>query len=75
MNNIEDTENRLPTTTVGALRKMVNKLGPCNDDAQLTMEFILVGLFPTAWSNVQKYGSDCYTKGYLQGLKDSKNEN
>ena len=54
---------------------MVNKLGPCNDDAQLTMEFILVGLFPTAWSNVQKYGSDCYTKGYLQGLKDSKNEN
>ena len=75
MNNIEDTENRLPTTTVGTLRKMVNKLGPCNDDAQLTMEFILVGLFPTAWSNVQKYGSDCYTKGYLQGLKDSKNEN
>ena len=70
----EDTEKRLPTATVGDLRKLLNKLGPCKDETQITLEFVLVGLFPNVWNNVMAYGNDCYTKGYLQGLKDSSNE-
>lgn len=70
-----NTTEDMPTVTVGKVRKLVDKIAELTDEDTVTLEFILVGLFPTVWNNIKKYASDCYTSGYLAGLKDGKNEN
>lgn len=62
------------TTKLGRIRKMVNKLTQHSDDTEVTLEFLLTFLFPTVWSNIQEEMRNQYTKGYVQGKEDAKNE-
>ena len=69
-----NTTEKMPTVPVSQVRKVVEKVKDLEDDDTLTLEFILTALFPTVWKNIQKYSNDCYTSGYLAGLKDGKND-
>lgn len=69
--NIE-MEN-MPTVQLASLRKVVERLKDQEDTFELSLEFVLVALFPNVWKNVQKYGNDCYTRGYIRGLKENEN--
>ena len=71
---VNTTEN-MPTITVGKVRKLVDKIAKLTDEDTVTLEFILTALFPTVWNNISKYSNDCYTSGYLAGLKEGQNEN
>ena len=53
---------------------MVNKLTQHSDDTEVTFEFLLTFLFPTVWSNIQEEMRNQYTRGYIQGKEDAKNE-
>ena len=57
---------------VSQLRKITEKTKLLAPDAKISLEFVLMALFPTVWNNVMKYGNDCYTQGYIQGLNDGK---
>ena len=70
-----NTTEKMPTVTVGRVRKLAKAIENLTDEDTVTLEFILTALFPTVWKNIQKYSNDCYTSGYLAGLKDGKNEN
>ena len=72
--DIKTTETA-PTITVGQLRKLLKKLEVFEDGAELTFEFMMTALYPDIYKRIQKYSNDCYTNGYLAGLKDGKNEN
>lgn len=62
------------TTKLGRIRKMVNKLTLHSDDTDITFEFLLTFLFPTVWSNIKEEMRNQYTRGYVQGKEDAKNE-
>ncbi len=62
-----------PTITVGDLRKLLKKLEVFEDKAELSFEFMMTALYPDVYKRIQKYSSDCFTNGYLQGLEDAKN--
>ena len=64
------TTEKMPTVPVSQVRKMAKAVENLKDDDTVTLEFILTALFPTVWKNIQKYSNDCYTSGYLAGLKD-----
>ena len=72
--DIKTTETP-PTITVGDLRRLLKKLEVFEDGAELTFEFMMTALYPDVYKRIQKYSNDCYTSGYLAGLKDGKNEN
>jgi hypothetical protein len=61
-------------TKLGQLRKIVKKLNKLDDNADITFEFLLTALFPSVWSSIQEEMRKQYTRGYLQGKEDSKNE-
>ena len=67
------TNQSMPTVKVGTYRKVYEKLAPMTDDADLTLEFILVAFFPHVWQNMQKYSNDCYMQGYLAGRQEAQN--
>lgn len=73
-NKVNTTET-MPTVSVGKVRKVAKAIENLKDEDTVTLEFILTALFPTVWKNIQKYSNDCYTNGYLAGLRDGKNEN
>ena len=74
MKPIKTTE-KMPTVPLSQLRKVVSRTSALDDDTEISLQFILTALFPTVWKNIQKYANDCYTNGYLAGLKDKeKNE-
>lgn len=73
-NKVNTTET-MPTVPVGKVRKVAKAIENLKDEDTVTLEFILTALFPTVWKNIQKYSNDCYTSGYLAGLRDGKNEN
>ena len=68
--NVPITTESMPTTTVGAYRRVYEKLAPMTDDAELSLEFILTAFFPHVWHNMTKYTNDCYMQGYLAGRKE-----
>lgn len=61
-------------TKLGQLRKIVKKLNKLDDNTDVTFEFLLTALFPSVWSSIQEEMRKQYTRGYLQGKEDSKNE-
>jgi len=64
-----------PTIMVGDLRRLLKKLELFEDNAELSFEFMMTALYPDVYKRIVKYSSDCYTSGYLAGLKDGKDEN
>lgn len=69
-----NTTETPPTITVGDLRRLMKKLEIFEDKAELSFEFMMTALYPDVYKRIQKYSSDCYTNGYLAGLKDGKDE-
>lgn len=63
-----------PIITVGDLRRLMKKLEIFEDKAELSFEFMMTALYPDVYKRIKKYSSDCYTNGYLAGLKDGKDE-
>lgn len=61
-------------TKLGQLRKIVKNLNKLDDNTDITFEFLLTALFPSVWSSIQEEMRKQYTRGYLQGKEDSKNE-
>lgn len=57
-------------TSLKTLKKIVSLFDNQPDDTPVSFEFIVGSLFPHVWDNVQQYGRDCYTQGYIQGQKD-----
>lgn len=70
--NVNTTEE-MPWIPLSRLRRVVNKLENLPDHEHITLEFVLLSFFPTVWKNIEKYATDCYTNGYIQGLKDGQN--
>ena len=68
------TTETAPIITVGQLRKLLKKLEVFEDNAELSFEFMMTALYPDVYKRIKKYSNDCYTSGYLAGLKDGKNE-
>lgn len=71
MKEVKTTET-MPQVPVSQLRKLVQKTQMLEDDTPISFELVMTALFPTVYQNIQKYSNDCYTSGYLQGLKDAK---
>ena len=67
-------KERSPTVPVKQLRKLVNKTALLTDDTPITLELVLTALFPKVYFNIQEYGKDCFTAGYLQAKKEIENE-
>lgn len=75
MNKKVKTTETMPEVPVRQLRKLVSRMENLKDDDKISLELVLTALFPSVWKNIQKYSNDCYTSGYLAGLKEGKNEN
>lgn len=56
------------------MRKVLKKMENLPDKTEITFEFLLTALFPSVWYNIQEEMRNQYTKGYLQGKEDAKNE-
>ena len=67
-------------TSVGRIERMINRLkkdNPLIDDWEkymLSFEFICASLFPNCYQRIKEEMNNQYTKGYLQGIEDNKNE-
>lgn len=70
--NVHDNEMVVPIKTI---KEMAEKLSKGNEEAMASFEFILASLFPTAWENIKKYGTEQYMLGYEKGFEDARNEN
>ena len=69
-------ETGIPAVYLSDLEKLVERtrkhIG--NENVEISFEYILTALFPTAWNNIQASLSQQYTLGYIQGRKDTEEE-
>lgn len=67
-------------TSVGRIERMINRLKKDNplindwEKYMLSFEFICASLFPNCYQRIKEEMNNQYTKGYLQGIEDNKNE-
>ena len=69
------TKILMPEVPAKDVRHLVEVIKNMDDNDPVTLQFLLVALFPNVWNNIKQYATDCYTNGYIQGLEDAKNEN
>ena len=67
-----NTTESMPTVPAAQIHKLAQKVE--DPLMPVSLQFVLTMLFPTVWKNIEKYANDCYTSGYIQGLKDGKDE-
>ena len=72
----ENIETGIPAVYLSDLEKLVNKVRAHagEENVEIGFEFIIAGLFPTSWKNIQSALSQQYTLGYIQGQKDAEEE-
>ena len=72
----ENIETGVPSVYISDLEKLVSKVRSHTGDenVEVSFEFIIAGLFPTSWQNIQHALSQQYTLGYIQGQKDTEEE-
>ena len=65
-------ETGVPAVYLSDLEKLAErtKKHVGDEDIEISFEYILTALFPTAWKNIQSELSRQYTLGYIQGQKD-----
>lgn len=61
-----------PEIPLSVLRKIVKKFESQPDTFRLTFTYIMTACFPTVFENIMSYCKDCYTQGYIIGLKEGK---
>lgn len=59
---------KVPKSRITKLAQAVEHL---EDDAPISIEYVLMALFPSVWENMQQSLKNAYTKGYLEGLKEN----
>lgn len=69
------TTETMPAVPVKRVHMLSEKLKALDDNERISLQFVLLFLFPNVWKNIEKYSNDCYTSGYLKGLEEGKNEN
>lgn len=70
-----NTNEQMPFVPFSKIKNFVEKNKVLKDDAPITFEFLMTMCFPTIFQSIQKYANDCYTSGYLEGLKEGRKEN
>lgn len=60
---------KVPKSRITKLAQTVEHL---EDNAPISIEYVLMALFPSVWENMQQSLKTAYTKGYLEGLKEKK---
>lgn len=69
-----DIDDFMPTVPLKRYRDLYFKTKEWDEETPLSLQIVLSFLFPTVWKNIESYTKDCYTKGYIQGREDEKNE-
>ena len=59
---------KVPKSRITKLAQAVEHL---EDDTPISIEYVLMALFPSVWENMQQSLKNAYTKGYLEGLKEN----
>lgn len=67
---MENKEIKQITVPKSKVEKLLKSLKDCADDTPVTFEYILMCLFPTVWTNIQKALKDAYMNGYLQAKQE-----
>ena len=69
----EKKKTGIPSVYLSDLEKLVErtKKHVNNENVEISFEYVLTALFPTAWNNIQTELSRQYTLGYIQGQKDA----
>ena len=69
-------ETGVPAVYLSDLEKLVErtKKHVGEENIEISFEYILTALFPTAWNNIQAELSRQYTLGYIQGQKEKEEE-
>ena len=65
----------IDTVKFSRLKRMVNSLELHNKedvDMDISFEYIIASLFPSCYNNIQDELKRQYTLGYMQGIKESK---
>lgn len=72
----EKKETGVPAVYLADLEKLVERTRKHvgEENVEISFEYILVALFPTAWKNIQSALCRQYTLGYIQGQKDEQEE-
>lgn len=65
-------ETGIPAVYLSDLEKLVERTRKHvgEENIEISFEYILTALFPTAWNNIQSELSRQYTLGYIQGQSD-----
>ena len=66
-------ETGVPAVYLSDLERLVDRTRKHvgEENMEISFEYILTALFPTAWNNIQAELSRQYTLGYIQGQKDA----
>lgn len=56
------------------IKNFINELN-CKDDTPIPIMYLIQALYPQAFKQFQENFRANYTKGYIQGREDEKNEN
>ena len=66
-------ETGVPSVYLSDLEKLVERTRKHvgEENVEISFEYVLTALFPTAWYNIQTELNRQYTSGYIQGTKDA----
>lgn len=59
--------NQIAETTKGRINQMARSLKQLQEEDKVGLEFVLMYLFPTVWTNIQEEMKRQYTLGYMEG--------
>ena len=63
--------NQIAETTKGRIDQMARSLKQLQDNDKVGLEFVLMYLFPTVWTNIQEEMKRQYTLGYMEGQNEN----
>lgn len=63
--------NQIAETTKGRIDQMARSLKQLQDNDKVGLEFVLMYLFPTVWTNMQEEMKRQYTLGYMEGQSEN----
>lgn len=63
--------NQIAETTKGRIDQMALSLKQLQEEDKVGLEFVLMYLFPTVWTNIQEEMKRQYTLGYMEGQSEN----
>ena len=60
-----------PSVPLHVLRRAIENLADKEDDLPLSFTYIMTLCFPTVARNIQVWGQECYTSGYISGYQQA----